>query len=356
MRGVGSHELLGVILKHENNFDLLRLIAACQVVSSHADIWLNLKGRPSVFWLFPGVPIFFIISGFLITGSFMRDQSVPRYAKNRFLRIYPAMVASLFIMFLMMIFTGVIPLRAMADSNTYIYFATLVVTGSTVLANSISTPSFEYGPNTLPFFPGGVLWTIVVELGFYLVVPLLIGKRWTWPLLVLVLVASLWLAVEQVTMKNPWIDTTVPPYLWIFLLGAAVRLSWDKIGWLFKGTFPIWLTIHLLIWVGPAYKNPTPAVILSIITLAGCVLSFAHTLPSLSKMFRGTDISYGVYLYHMPIIMIFMIFGYKSEGWLWIAVYLATFAMAAISWRLVEKPFLSLKAVSLARPTLRTTA
>jgi peptidoglycan/LPS O-acetylase OafA/YrhL len=145
------------------------------------------------------------------------------------------------------------------------------------------------------------------------------------------------IAIAQITKRNPWIDTTVPPYLWIFLLGAAARLSWEKIGWAFKGTFPIWLTFHLILWIGPTYKTPTPAVILSIITLAGCVLSFAHTLPSLSKALEGADVSYGIYLYHMPVIMVFMSLGYKSQGWLWGAVFLCTFAAGAVSWLLIEK-------------------
>lgn len=40
---------------------------------------------------FPGVPIFFAISGFLISASWERSNSLRKYFKNRFLRIYPAL-------------------------------------------------------------------------------------------------------------------------------------------------------------------------------------------------------------------------------------------------------------------------
>ena len=69
---------------------------------------------------------------------------------------------------------------------------------------------------------------------------------------------------------------------------------------MFTGTFPLWLAAHLLLWTVPDYKNPTPAIIASVVTLAGCAVSFAYTLPSVSSALRlsRNDLSYGVYLYH----------------------------------------------------------
>src|SRR5476651_2285655 len=41
--------------------------------------------------MFPGVPIFFVISGFLISKSYERSSSIRDYYRNRCLRIFPAL-------------------------------------------------------------------------------------------------------------------------------------------------------------------------------------------------------------------------------------------------------------------------
>src|ERR1700722_1498519 len=77
-----------------NNFDLIRLAAALQVAFIHAAADLGVAApwplRPIAEW-FPGVPIFFFISGFLISKSFEKNSVVREYAQNRFLRIYPGL-------------------------------------------------------------------------------------------------------------------------------------------------------------------------------------------------------------------------------------------------------------------------
>jgi peptidoglycan/LPS O-acetylase OafA/YrhL len=78
-----------------NNFDLLRLAAALQVVHAHASEHLHIAygaaGRivNDVLLLFPGVPVFFVISGFLISMSYERSDDIAGYARNRVLRIFP---------------------------------------------------------------------------------------------------------------------------------------------------------------------------------------------------------------------------------------------------------------------------
>src|SRR5437762_5098663 len=76
-----------------NNFDLLRILAAAQVVFAHTVSHLGIAHPPlwALVEAFPGVPIFFAISGFLISASFERAHSVVDYSRNRFLRIYPGL-------------------------------------------------------------------------------------------------------------------------------------------------------------------------------------------------------------------------------------------------------------------------
>ena len=83
-----------------NNSDLIRLLAVVQVVVAHSIghtplvMQLSPWGRQlfEVLMLVPGVPVFFVISGFLIARSFERNPAdVAGYFWRRGLRIFPAL-------------------------------------------------------------------------------------------------------------------------------------------------------------------------------------------------------------------------------------------------------------------------
>ncbi len=82
--------------KAQNNFDLIRLFAATQVAISHITSHLGIKNQfLSLLDLFPGIPIFFFISGYLICGSYEQSMRSTNTNVNffikRFLRFYPAL-------------------------------------------------------------------------------------------------------------------------------------------------------------------------------------------------------------------------------------------------------------------------
>src|SRR5437868_159740 len=80
-----------------NNFDLIRLAAALQVAINHAAAHFNVDGWGArviaVTGLFPGVPVFFFISGFLISRSFEKNPILGDFFLNRILRVYPGLAA-----------------------------------------------------------------------------------------------------------------------------------------------------------------------------------------------------------------------------------------------------------------------
>lgn len=339
----------GRAVEHNNNFDLIRLLAACQVASMHAGEWLKLPFSPKAhfLWLFPGVPVFFIVSGFLITGSFCFSGKDTRgYFRSRFLRIYPGLWGNLLVIFLMLVGAGVLSWAWLINPRPYIYFSILAATGSTYFAHFIAGDAGLNWNSTLPFFPGGVLWTITVELGFYLLIPLVFKTKRKWMSLSVWFCGSLIIAIAQNYYRSAFLDTIILPYLWIFLLGAATRLAWNKIKWAFENTFHLWLTAHLLLWVIPDYKNISLMVVISTLSLAGCTLSFAHTLPRLAACLRGNDLSYGIYLYHMPIVMVLMNLGQMDAPTGWCLTYFCVFIAAALSWFGIERPYLAFKAPS----------
>jgi peptidoglycan/LPS O-acetylase OafA/YrhL len=78
----------------DNNFELLRLFAALQVLLIHGNEHLRIHVPQlirTLLSIFPSVSNFFVISGYLIAGSLLRSSNLPSYALNRFLRISPAL-------------------------------------------------------------------------------------------------------------------------------------------------------------------------------------------------------------------------------------------------------------------------
>ncbi|MBA3736312.1 MAG: acyltransferase, partial [Actinobacteria bacterium] len=140
--------------RRSNNFDFLRLFAAASVVITHSIA--NLDGT-SFLWLdgdqqaffYDGVPMFFILSGYLVYRSAQQNYDAGRpkraYLRNRALRVLPAIA---------------------------VYFAIVVIVE--LLFYGVPAVSALKWPSSLwrgIHFPNGSLWTIPVEISFYLAVP-----------------------------------------------------------------------------------------------------------------------------------------------------------------------------------------
>ena len=76
--------------------------------------------------------------------------------------------------------------------------------------------------------------------------------------------------------------------------------------------------------------------------------SFAFSYNTLSrKLLKGRDYTYGIYIYHMLIINVFVYFNFVAEIKYFLYVFFSTIALGAFSWHLIEKPFLKMKKHSL---------
>jgi peptidoglycan/LPS O-acetylase OafA/YrhL len=70
----------------------------------------------------------------------------------------------------------------------------------------------------------------------------------------------------------------------------------------------------------------------------------AYSSPKISdSILRRNDISYGVYIYHIPVINIFIYYGYVGNIGNFISVLMITIVLGVFSWIVVEKPSLLLK-------------
>ena len=138
-----------------NNFDLLRLLAAIQVVFDHYFQHLNIsltQAQQAWLYLLPGVPVFFVISGYLISASYERNDNLVIYLKNRILRIFPGLWACIILTVIVFTITGTSFLNRQTLSWLPAQFLGIIY-----------TPSFlaDYGFGSY----NGSLWTIPIELG-----------------------------------------------------------------------------------------------------------------------------------------------------------------------------------------------
>jgi peptidoglycan/LPS O-acetylase OafA/YrhL len=344
-----------------NNFDLIRLLAAVQVVIVHTMTAFKLYGINATFFnlgvrMFPGVPIFFVISGFLISKSYERSDSIRDYYRNRCLRIFPALWVCLAVSIGVILIAGVSVLGPVSSRGWLGWWAAQMSLYQ------------QYGPEFLmPVGMGslnGSLWTIPIELEFYLLLPLVyavfrLRQRRGDVALVGLLVSSMAVhfvycrpALVPAPPPHTFLVETVVPYLWIFLVGVLMQRHWIALrGWL-AGRTHWWLlgyvllgvvTKRLHIYVGSADISP-----LFLLPLAALVLSCAVSLPALSdRLLHHNDISYGTYIYHALVLNVMLICGVQGDFLSATAAVVISLSLGTVSWWFVERSFLRRKRRSL---------
>lgn len=112
------------MMSKENNFDLIRLFAAFQVMLFHTAEHLNLNiGILNYLSSYRGVIIFFTISGYLIYLSYERNQNnLGQYIKNRLGRIFPALWVSTIISFFLLVLSGYINFKNIFNIKIILYW------------------------------------------------------------------------------------------------------------------------------------------------------------------------------------------------------------------------------------------
>ncbi|TAN80465.1 MAG: acyltransferase, partial [Magnetospirillum sp.] len=316
--------------------------------------------------LFAGVPIFFVISGFLVTKSFYEcDGDIGRYIVNRSLRIYPALWVSFIVILVALFIGGAFGFADVLKSSFLKFQLYQFIIGSEFWGGYISGYIYNWD-NFYKIYPSGVYWTINVELGFYVLVPIVFSRAIRLrtalanSVILASMVVSLWVGsvASELNSSAPSFNTTGAlaneplPYFWLFLGGSAGYVNWERVRRVFEDRFIPWLAAYIMVGgiVALVFEQPlaalhtlTPLRVVAALMLCGCVLSFAYSYRHLSECLRGNDLSYGIYLYHMPLIFTLRFAGVMGIGILWLVVGCTTIVLAAASWFLIEKPMLRLK-------------
>lgn len=333
----------------ENNFDLIRLIASIQVAVTHLANYSGVESRfISYLGYFPGVPVFFFISGFLIYQSFTSTIRTQRhyFAFNRVLRLYPGLFVCTLLTAVSIEMAGYhIFERQYIDD-----LARLIIAHGSIF--QFYNPGFlrEYGSGAI----NGSLWTIGVEVQFYVLTPLLffLFSRYKNAAMVLLCiflcanVANTHLNERQ-SIASQLIDYSFVPWFYMFLLGAFVSMHKEICIRITR-----WKFLHLLIPYCACYYlaetmqlgtgnsiNPVCFMLLAII-----IIKCAYSHPLLSdKLLQRNDISYGIYIYHMPIINYLIHTKATDSGNAFLIGAFLTLVISILSWFVIEKPFLRLK-------------
>jgi peptidoglycan/LPS O-acetylase OafA/YrhL len=343
-----------------NNFDLVRLAAALQVAITHSAEHLHFSqgaGTLSqLISLFPGVPIFFFTSGLLISRAFENNAVLSEYARNRMLRIYPALICCF----------------AVSIGSVWLsgYFKSVhpPLAGFLVWALAQLSVGQFYNPDFLRGYGVGVLngslWTITVELQFYVLVPVIYALcasdkltrgRSAGRLIALVVA---FLAANQAYLLEShkysgelWyklLGVTFVPWFYMFLVGVLAQRNFSAVHSRLGGRLWVALPVYVaLAWPLSGYfgwslgNNLSP---LFFFMLACVAFAAAFSVPRLSDLLlRRNDISYGVYLYHMPVVNFLIALGFGSPWAGFLLAMLGTVLLALLSWVAIEKPAMRMK-------------
>ena len=348
-------------MKRVPELDSLRALAAIAVLFFHLDPLRYFPG-----WT--GVDLFFVLSGYLITGIILRDGDSPRFFRNfyarRSLRIWPIYYLSL--VFLVAINPHLaepgrlanLPFDLTYTQNLPVYWG-------------------KQPPRPHPAFDH--TWTLAIEEQFYLVWPALVvwtGRR----RLVAVCVLAILLAMASRAGSN-WLIPKYPERLLVarsdgFAVGGLLAWAFAAGGWVERSrgraarTFGS-MVVGVLLYLGwgcwkfgslgfiglptPAYPAET---ILSFAILyagiIGLIVLYAGGRSSAPLRYAPLvylgRISYGIYLYHYMIYWI--VDGCHqppnshavSQPWKIQAIkLLATLTVAVASWHGIERPILRMK-------------
>lgn len=337
----------------------LRAIAVIAVILDHLFKW------PS--GGFVGVDIFFVISGFLITGILLREYetsgqiSFANFYARRIRRIVPAATVVLVTTtaVAMAVFTHSKAKSIALDAVAAFFFA------SNWRSAATGTDYFQMGsaPSPLQHF-----WSLSVEEQFYFVWPLLMlvtlllatkftrGSKTAVPRFIVgvlmgtVILASFVWALDE-SANNPTVAYfSTFSRTWELGIGALLAIgarafvglpAWSRTLMAYVGLAGIAISVFSISsdTVFPAPSALLPVISAALVLASGIGGEPRHNWVLSNPVSRYVgDISYSLYLWHLPVITFLAVFIPSTSRVYFVGAAALTFALAAITYRLVEQP------------------
>lgn len=295
------------------NSDFFRLLLALEVVFVHA--WFTVD--PNFNWdgFLMAVPCFLAISGFLVLQSYDTSSSWKHFLWKRMLRVVPALLISFIISGIAFGYSGLF--------NSFLNWL---------------TGGFYKGEGG---FNNGPLWSLAwEELAYLCLAGLWLSRAYRRPQVIWFLLAVSVVMIWQTTglTRHGRLVTFLAPS---FLVGNLMYLYrryllrvYPAIPWLILFLAINWKHFPAALWLGGASIPIVQSFAVVLVSMAG-----AKAIP-----FRFPDISYGIYVYHYPIVAYLgSTFGIHSLPALLFWSCLILIPLCLSSWYLVEKPILKYK-------------
>jgi len=343
-------------MHHRSDIDGLRAIAILAVIGSHV-------GLPGLIGGYVGVDIFFVISGFLITGLLVAELrgkeriGFAAFYARRFRRLLPALA-------LVLVATLVLGLFVLPPLGERQELGTSAMATSAFMSNiffwRVNSDYFAPTAETLPL-PACDLGA--VEEQFYFVWPLalavvaVVARRRRWPLagalaltFVVLGVVSLALCIWATYARPVAAFYLMPPRAWEFAVGGLLALLvWTPSPRL--GSLCLWSGLALMLaaivgfdehtrFPGSAAIVPVAGAALFILGAPAAPLAWPlrYVLTTRPVVWIGL-LSYSWYLWHWPLLALtrFQSLG-ESNRWRDAGVALVALLAADLTWRFVENP------------------
>ncbi|THD57323.1 MAG: acyltransferase family protein [Bradyrhizobium sp.] len=339
---------------YREDIDWLRAIAVLAVVAFHFE-------APAVFGGFVGVDIFFVISGYLITGIIQSELqggtfSFARFYERRVRRLLPALYA-------MVALTAIPSFHYLLTSERAEFFRSVaaVVTFTSNFFFWFQTGYFDHAAVEKPLLH---TWSLAVEEQFYLALPLMLwglarvaGRRLALSaalgaLTLASFALSIWLMNSDRSANAFFMS---PPRAWEFLIGGLVAtpgfpvLRHALAQQIARGVALVLIAIPIFsLRQGPGFPGfnaLAPCVGAAVFIWSGIgvpTLKRNAASPLNVARFFG-QISYSLYLWHWPLFT-FARFSKNSlvlDATDKVALFALTVAISYLSWRFIEQPFRS---------------
>ena len=332
-------------MDYRREIDGLRSIAVIPVILYHAGLGLFSGG-------YVGVDIFFVISGYLITGILIKELaegnfSILRFYERRARRILPALFTVILVC---------LPLAAvLMTPPKFEAFAKSVLAVALFGSNMFFAWSqADYFVHEVELIPLLHTWSLAVEEQFYIVFPILLWVIWRFGLrrifwvLVAIALASLvlaqWMSVHAPLLNFYFAATRA----WELLAGSLCALALrdrapqagNGLSLLGLGMIAVSVLLYDSTTVFPSVYTLLPVAGTVLIILYAAPGTLVGRLLSLPAMVGIGLVSYSAYLWHQPLLAFARIHYITEPPAAIMAVLVAmTFILAWISWRFIEQPF-----------------
>jgi peptidoglycan/LPS O-acetylase OafA/YrhL len=292
-----------------------------------------------------GVDIFFVVSGYLITGLVLRsiDAGTFTFASfyaRRAKRLLPAA-------YVMLVATTLVSLQVLISNESREFFAQLIG-AATFTSNIVLWSQAGYFAPPAAMKPLLHMWSLSIEEQYYLLLPaalVLVPRRLWTSGAVLVCVSSLGICLALVPVKPGVAFYFLPARAWELALGSLGAIALDRYresGWVRRAFWPSFLALLALPFLPSGMPHPGLAAVAicvsTLVVILGRARAMHESWPVITMAKLG-NMSYSLYLVHWPLMAL------AANLWLTeipssvrVALLAGAFILAWLLYRYVEQP------------------